>query len=204
MELDAVRSSYRRWAPVYDNTFGRITQMGRHRAVEAVNGSQGRVLEVGVGTGLSLSRYAPHLELYGIDYSEEMLARAQRRVEAEGLGHVRELRQMDARVLDFPDGYFDTVVAMYLVSVVPEPERVMAEIARVCRPGGQVIIVNHFAREKGLLARIERAFAPLADKLGWHPDFERGRIMGEASLSVTEERRLAPLGLFTYLRMQKG
>ncbi len=203
MELDAVKSSYRRWAPIYDNTFGRITRMGRHRAVEAINASQGRVLEVGVGTGLSLSRYAPHLEVTGIDYSEEMLARAQRRVDAEGLAHVRELRQMDARELDFPEGYFDTVVAMYLVSVVPEPERVMAEIARVCKPGGQVIIVNHFAREKGLLARIERAFAPLADRLGWHPDFQRGRIMGEASLSVAEERRMAPLGLFTYLRMQK-
>ncbi|MCC5986699.1 MAG: class I SAM-dependent methyltransferase [Pararhodobacter sp.] len=204
MELDAVESSYRRWAPIYDSTFGRITQMGRRRAVEAVNAGQGRVLEVGIGTGLSLSRYAPHLEVTGIDYSDDMLARARRRVQAEGLAHVRELRQMDARVLDFPDGHFDTVVAMYLVSVVPEPERVMAEIARVCKPGGQVIIVNHFAREKGPMAWIERAFSPLADRLGWHPDFPRRRVMGEASLSVTEERRLAPLGLFTYLRLEKS
>lgn len=204
MNLDAVTSSYRRWAPVYDGTFGRITRMGRNRAVAEVNKTRGRVLEVGVGTGLSLSSYAAHLQITGIDYSEDMLARARERVAREGLAHVAELRQMDARVLDFPDGEFDTVVAMYLVSVVPEPERVMAEIARVCKPGGQVVIVNHFAREKGPLAWVERAFAPLADRLGWHPDFDRQRILGEPSLRVAEERRMAPAGLFTFLRMEKA
>ncbi|WP_209427305.1 class I SAM-dependent methyltransferase [Pararhodobacter sp. SW119] len=204
MDLEAVKSSYRRWAPVYDRTFGRITRMGRERAVAVINRSQGRVLEVGVGTGLSLSNYAPHLDVTGIDYSEDMLDRARKRVAAEGLTQVRALRQMDARHLDFPDGHFDTVVAMYLVSVVPEPERVMAEIARVCKPGGQVIIVNHFARDEGWLAWLELRFAPLADRLGWHPDFARARIMGEPSLQVTEERRLAPLGLFTFLRLEKA
>ena len=111
---------------------------------------------------------------------------------------------MDARTLDFPDGHFDTVVAMYLVSVVPDPERVMAEVARVCKPGGQVIIVNHFARERGFLAWVEQLFAPLADKLGWHSDFERARIMGEPSLHVAEESRMAPFGLFTFLRLEKS
>jgi len=204
MDLESVKSSYRRWAPVYDGTFGRITRMGRDRAVETINASHGRVLEVGVGTGLSLSRYAPHLEVIGIDYSDDMLAVARRRVQSENLAHVRALRQMDAQTLDFPDDHFDTVVAMYLVSVVPNPERVMAEVARVCKPGGQVIIVNHFARERGVLAWIERLFAPLANKLGWHSDFARHRIMGEPSLQVAEERRMAPLGLFTFLRLQKN
>jgi phosphatidylethanolamine/phosphatidyl-N-methylethanolamine N-methyltransferase len=204
MDLDAVTSTYRRWAPVYDGTFGRITRMGRNRAVAAVNQGRGRVLEVGVGTGLSLSSYAPHLQVTGIDYSDDMLARARERVAREGLAHVTELRQMDARELDFPTAHFDTVVAMYLVSVVPEPERVMAEIARACKPGGQVIIVNHFARETGPLAWVERAFAPLADRLGWHPDFDRSRIMGEPTLQVAEERRMAPAGLFTFLRLEKS
>lgn len=203
MELDAVETSYRRWAPVYDATFGRITRMGRNRAVETINARRGRVLEVGVGTGLSLSRYAPHLEVTGIDYSEDMLDVARRRVADENLHQVRELRQMDARTLDFPDNHFDTVVAMYLVSVVPDPERVMAEVARVCKPGGQVVIVNHFARDHGFLAWVERLFAPLADKLGWHSDFARARIMGEPSLQVAEESRMAPFGLFTFLRLQK-
>ena len=203
MDIDAVKTSYRRWAPVYDQTFGRITRMGRKKAVAAVNAGSGRVLEVGVGTGLSLPDYAPHLEVTGIDYSEDMLQVARKRVADQKLTHVTELRQMDARTLDFPDGHFDWVVAMYLVSVVPEPERVMAEIARVCKPGGQVVIVNHFARETGPLAWIERAFAPLADKLGWHPDFDRSRIMGEPSLKVTEMRPTSALSLFTFLRMEK-
>lgn len=204
MDLDAVTKSYRRWAPVYDNTFGRITRMGRTRAVAEVNKCTGRVLEVGVGTGLSLPDYAWHLQVTGIDYSDEMLARARERVADRGLHNVTELRQMDARTLDFPDGHFDWVVAMYLVSVVPEPERVMAEIARVCKPGGQVVIVNHFARETGPLAWVERAFAPLADRLGWHPDFDRRRILGEPSLRVAEERPVSAVSLFTYLRLEKA
>mgnify|MGYP002378351215 CR=1 FL=1 len=203
MDLDAVTRTYRRWAPVYDRTFGIVTRMGRQRAVAEVNRGQGRVLEVGVGTGLSLPGYAPHLEVTGIDYSDDMLAIARDRVTREGLTQVRELRQMDARRLDFPDAHFDWVVAMYLVSVVPDPETVIAEISRVCKPGGQVIIVNHFARETGPLAWIERRLAPLANRLGWHADFEQGRILGEASLQVAEERRLSPAGLFTFLRLQK-
>lgn len=203
MDLDAVTRTYRRWAPVYDRTFGIITRMGRQRAVAEINRGQGRVLEVGVGTGLSLPGYAPHLEVTGIDYSDDMLAIARDRVTREGLTQVRELRQMDARRLDFPDAHFDWVVAMYLVSVVPDPETVIAEISRVCKPGGQVIIVNHFARETGPLAWIERRLAPLANRLGWHADFEQGRILGEASLQVAEERRLSPAGLFTFLRLQK-
>lgn len=204
MDLDAVTSSYRRWAPVYDATFGRITRIGRKRAVAEVNKGSGRVLEVGVGTGLSLPDYASHLEITGIDYSDDMLKIARSRVAEKGLTNVVDLRQMDARVLDFPDAHFDTVVAMYLVSVVPEPERVMAEIARVCKPGGQVIIVNHFARETGLLAWIERAFAPLADKLGWHPDFDRRRILREPSLRVAEMKPISPASLFTFLRLNKA
>lgn len=204
MDLDAVKTSYRRWAPVYDGTFGRITRMGRRGAVAEVNKGTGRVLEVGVGTGLSLPDYGPHLEVTGIDYSQDMLDRARERVAERGLTHVRDLRQMDARVLDFQDNHFDWVVAMYLVSVVPEPERVMAEMARVCKPGGQVVIVNHFARETGPLAWIERAFAPLADRLGWHPDFDRRRILGEPSLTVTEMRPVSRASLFTFLRLQKG
>jgi phosphatidylethanolamine/phosphatidyl-N-methylethanolamine N-methyltransferase len=203
MDLDAVTSTYRRWALVYDNTFGRITRMGRKRAVAEVNKGTGRVLEVGVGTGLSLPDYAPHLQITGIDYSDDMLDRARERVAERGLTNVTELRQMDARTLDFPDGHFDHVVAMYLVSVVPEPERVMAEIARVCKPGGQVVIVNHFARETGPLAWIERAFAPLADRLGWHPDFDRRRILGEPTLQVAEDRPVSAVSLFTFMRLQK-
>ena len=162
MEPAEVTSAYKRWAPVYDQTFGRITQRGRRKAIEHINRGRGRVLEVGVGTGIALPHYAPHVEVTGVDFSQEMLGRARRKVEVDGLRHVVELRQMDARVLDFPDDHFDMVVAMYLVSVVPEPERVIEEMARVCKAGGEVIIVNHFARDLGSLATLEKSFAPLA------------------------------------------
>jgi phosphatidylethanolamine/phosphatidyl-N-methylethanolamine N-methyltransferase len=203
MEPNAVTATYRRWAPVYDRTFGAITGAGRNRVVDHVNTRSGRVLEVGVGTGLSLRRYRPELEITGIDFSEDMLAKARAKVEALGLKNIRALRQMDARHLDFPDGQFDTVVAMYLVSVVPEPERVIAEMARVCRPGGEVVIVNHFARDRGALARIERAMAPFADRLGWHSDFDMKRILGDERLTKVEERAFPPFGIFTFLRLAR-
>ena len=203
MELEAVGSSYRRWAPVYDGTFGLITRPGRRRAVEWVNTREGSVLEVGVGTGLSLRDYKPSLAITGIDFSHEMLDKARRKVREDRLGHVEELRQMDARTLDYPDAHFDTVVAMYLVSVVPEPERVVAEMARVCKPGGEVLIINHFARQSGVLATLERAFAPFANHLGWHSDFDMARVLGCDDLEVQESRTLPPLGMFTFLRLRR-
>ncbi|MBM9595801.1 class I SAM-dependent methyltransferase [Roseitranquillus sediminis] len=203
MDLPAISSAYKRWAPIYDETFGLITRRGRARAVRYINGRRGRVLEVGVGTGLSLPDYGRHLEVTGIDFSHEMLAGARKKVEAEKLDHVAELRQMDARRLDFPDDHFDTVVAMYLVSVVPEPERVVREMARVCRPGGEVVIVNHFARDEGVLAKLERMIAPLADHLGWHPDFELDRVLSAETLRLEHRHALPPFGLFTFLRLRK-
>lgn len=203
MEPEAVRSSYRRWAPVYDRTFGAITRAGRAKAVAHINARSGRVLEVGVGTGLSLASYAPHLEVTGIDFSPEMLAKAEAKVAGVGLAQVVALRQMDARSLDFPDDHFDTVVAMYLVSVVPEPERVVAEMARVCKPGGEVLIVNHFAGDTGMLAALERGFAPFANLLGWHSDFPIARVLGAPDLVEQERRTFPPFGMFTFLRMQK-
>ncbi len=203
MEIDAVRSSYRRWAPVYDGTFGAVTRVGRRRAVEYINGGSGRVLEVGVGTGLALGEYAPHLEVTGVDVSAEMLKKARRKAAALNLTHVAGLREMDARALDFPEDRFDIVVAMYLVSVVPEPETVVAEMARVCKPGGEVLIVNHFARQRGALAKIEKAAAPFSEVLGWHSDFPIQRVLGEERLVVEEERSLPPFGMFTFLRQRK-
>ena len=203
MDIDAVRSSYSRWAPVYDRTFGKVTEMGRRRAVDYINSRLGSVLEVGVGTGLSLDQYGPGLEVTGIDFSQEMLDKAIARVERLGLSHVRALRQMDARELDFPDNHFDTVTAMHVLSVVPEPERVMAEIARVCRPGGKVVITNHFAREKGPLAKVERVMAPLADIIGWHSDFRIETVLGEPSLTLEQRRPLPPMGMMTFLVLAK-
>jgi phosphatidylethanolamine/phosphatidyl-N-methylethanolamine N-methyltransferase len=204
MELQAVERSYARWAPVYDRTFGAVTNVGRRRATAILSELGGEVLEVGVGTGLALRHYGPRVSVTGVDYSEEMLAKARAKVAEEGLRNVASLRRMDARELDFPDASFDHVAAMHVISVVPEPERVMAEMARVVRPGGTVLIVNHFKRERGALAVAERFAAPLADLLGWHSDFDRARVLGEARLRLVEERVLPPLGMMTLLRLVKA
>lgn len=203
MEIQSVASSYRRWAPVYDATFGAFTRPGRRRAVRLVNQGRGSVLEVGVGTGLALPWYASHLEVTGIDYSAEMLARAEEKVAERRLGHVVSLQRMDARTLDFPDGSFDTVVAMHVISVVPEPERVIAEMARVCRPGGQVLIVNHFLHSDGPLGALGQRLAPLADQLGWHSDFRMDPVLACPDLELVEHTASPPFGMFTRLRLRR-
>ncbi|MFD2172672.1 class I SAM-dependent methyltransferase [Rhodobacter lacus] len=203
MHEDAIARSYRRWAPIYDKTFGKITHAGRHRAAHEVNTTGGKVLEVGVGTGLALALYQPHVEVTGIDLSPEMLAQAKARADREGLANVQGLHIMDARHLTFADASFDHVVALHIMSVVPEPERVMAEMARVCRPGGTVLITNHFAQQSGIWGYAAKAAAPLADALGWHSDFERDQVMAEPRLELIEEHRLPPLGLMTYLRFRR-
>lgn len=204
MKPEAITTSYRRWAPIYDATFGQITHAGRRHATKVANQNGGDVLEVGVGTGLALPYYAPGVSVTGIDFSGDMLERARAKVAEENLTHVRELRQMDARKLDFADDSFDIVVAMHLISVVPDPEQVMAEMARVCKPGGQILLVNHFASDEGWLAWFERKFAPFADYLGWHSNFPKDRVLGVEALKLVEEKHLTKLGLFTFLRMQKA
>lgn len=203
MDEAAIRSAYRRWAPVYDNTFGRFTTEGRRHAVEIINQRQGKVLEVGVGTGLSLPDYGRHLEIEGIDLSPEMLDKAREKVLEEGLVNVTGLHEMDAGELMFPTGAFDTVVAMYVMTVVPDPEKVMRELARVCKVGGEVILVNHFSQEEGVRGWVERRMAPFADKLGWHPVFDVDRVMVCDNLRLVGRRALRPWGLFTMLRFDK-
>ncbi|PCJ07474.1 MAG: SAM-dependent methyltransferase [Rhodobacteraceae bacterium] len=205
MDINAVKTSYARWAPVYDKTFGAITNVGRRRSVAYVNSRNGgTVLEVGVGTGLALPFYDPKLAVTGIDFSDDMLKKARIKVRKKELNHVKSLRQMDARDLDFPDNHFDTVTAMHIVSVVPEPERVISEMARVCKPGGHIVITNHFARDKGFLAAVERLSAPFSNLLGWHSDFEVGTVLREPSLSLVEKRTLPPMGMMTFLVLEKS
>lgn len=203
MELDAVKNSYARWAPVYDATFGRITHAGRRVAVAHINARSGDVLEVGVGTGLSLEGYDTALRITGVDYSEHMLRKARARVARLRLHNVVDLRQMDARHLDFDDASFDTVAAMHVLSVVPEPERVMAEIARVLRPGGQVVITNHFRHERGVWSGLARAAAPLERVLGWQSDFEIDTVLRDPRLHAVTRRDLPPMGMMTFLVLEK-
>lgn len=198
-----VKDAYRRWAPVYDQTFGYIAAQGRKKVVQAINGLSGRVLEVGVGTGLSLPDYARRLEIVGIDLSPEMLEKARERVAAEGLDNVTGLHEMDAANLAFADASFDVVAAMFVMTVVPDPEKVMRELARVTKPGGTVLIVNHFSQQEGVRGWFERRMAPFADKIGWRSVFDVDRVMVCDDLTLAERQSLRPLGLFTMMRFVK-
>ena len=203
MDLASVKRAYARWAPVYDWSFGAVSYFGRKRAVHFANEHKGHVLEVGVGTGMSLSHYHPEVRVTGIDVSRDMLERARRRVADEGLSHVEALEEMDAQALRYPDETFDTVAAMHVVSVVPDPARVMAEMARVCKTGGQVLVLNHFARAKGPLHWIEKTMAPFAKAIGWHADFTIEPVLAEKRLELFDKVPAPPFGIFTLLRLRK-
>jgi phosphatidylethanolamine/phosphatidyl-N-methylethanolamine N-methyltransferase len=203
MDTTSVRDAYRRWAPIYDLTFGKIAEAGRKHAVQIINRRRGRVLEVGVGTGLSLPCYGSHLTITGIDLSPDMLAKADNKVDRQNLVNVAGLHEMDAGALAFPDESFDTVVAMYVMTVVPEPERVMRELERVCATGGEVILVNHFSEDEGVRGFLERRLAPFADLIGWRPVFGIDQVLVCEDLRLAERRSLRPFGLFTMLRFVK-
>ncbi|MFN3624612.1 MAG: class I SAM-dependent methyltransferase [Hyphomicrobium sp.] len=198
-----VLDAYRRWAPVYDYTFGLVAGESRRHAVQVLNKTRGRVLEVGVGTGLSLPDYKRHLEVTGIDLSPEMLEKARERVAQERLDHVTGLHEMDASDLKFPDASFDTVVAMFVMTVVPDPEKVMRELARVVKPGGEVMLVNHFSQRQGVRGWVERRMAPFADKIGWRSVFDLSRVEVCDDLELVERKSLRPFGLFTMVRFAK-
>ncbi len=203
MHAEAIRRTYRRLAPVYDLAFGRITRGGRRLAAQHVNAQGGSVLEVGIGTGLALEYYARHVRVTGIDLSAEMLAGAKARADRLGLRNVVGLHQMDARAVPLPDATFDHVAAMHIMSVVPEPAHVLDEMARLCRPGGSVLIAGHYANQARGWAGVERRLAPLADVLGWHSDFTIDQVLGHPHLRLEERRTLPPLGLMTFLRFRR-
>jgi len=203
MQVDAIQKTYRRLAPVYDLAFGRITQGGRILAARHVNAQGGSVLEVGIGTGLALGYYAPQVRVTGIDVSAEMLREAETRAATLGLRNVAGLHQMDGRAIDLPDAAFDHVAAMHIMSVVPEPERVLDEMVRLCRPGGSVLIANHFAGRAEGWSGIERLAAPMANLLGWHSDFAIDRVLGHRGLRLEEQTQVRPFGLMTFLRFRR-
>jgi phosphatidylethanolamine/phosphatidyl-N-methylethanolamine N-methyltransferase len=173
MQIEAVKAAYRRYASVYDALFGPVLQPGRKAVLEALECRPGdRVLEVGVGTGLSLPLYPPFVRVTGVDLSREMLEKARTRVERRALSNVEGLHEMDAQAMDFPDGSFDKIVAMYVVSVVQEPARLLAELHRVCKPNGEIFLVNHVRSSNPILGAVERGLARFSDQIGFHPDFD--------------------------------
>ena len=202
-----VEEAYARWAPVYDLVFAAIMKPGRKAAAAAASRDGGRVLDVGVGTGLELPMFSRTTRLVGVDLSEPMLRRAQDRVTKQRLGNVEGLIKMDAMNLAFPDASFDCSVAPFVLTVVPDPHATLNELARVTKPGGEIVLVNHIGAETGPIAAIEAWMGRRSADLGWRPEFPWSVvgdwIAGRDDVVLTERRRLNPLGLFTLARIAR-
>jgi len=190
-------------AKVYDDFFDWALTPGRRLAVSRLPARPGdRILEVGVGTGLSLPLYPRDCEVTGIDISEPMLEKARERLDALGREGV-VLRRMDAHDLRFPDASFDHVVAPYVISVVAEPEKVMREIRRVCRPGGTVLVVNHFLSESFLLSAIERVLTPASQWIGFRMDLPVRIALEVPGLTLQAMERVNLFGLWRLLTLRR-
>jgi phosphatidylethanolamine/phosphatidyl-N-methylethanolamine N-methyltransferase len=199
MDLQDTLKTYRAFSGTYDFVFGPVFHIGRKEAVRIANTRPAqRILEVGVGTGLSLPFFRRDAKVTGIDVSAEMLAKAKRRVERRRLSNVEALLEMDAENLSFADNSFDAVIALYVASVVPNPARFAEEMRRVCIPGGSIVVVNHFTSENWMLRFFEKRLAPLASKIGFHADFPLDAFLKASRLDVRESR---PSNLFGYWRL---
>lgn len=208
-ELDKISllKAYALWAPVYDLVFGAVFERGRRAATAAAERVGGRILEVGVGTGISLPGYSPQNRIIGIDLSEAMLRKARRRVAELALTNVEKLEVMDAEHLSFADASFDVVVATHVISTVPNPEAALDECARTLRPGGEMILLSRIGADAGLRHLIERLLQPIVCRLGWRAEFRWDRFVHwterHTDMRLIERRPMPPFGHFSLLRFGK-
>jgi phosphatidylethanolamine/phosphatidyl-N-methylethanolamine N-methyltransferase len=207
-DRESVEQAYDRWAPIYDLVFGGVFSKGRDAAIQATNKIGGRVLEVGVGTGISLPLYSPNVRIFGTDISEAMLNKAKQRVAEGRLKNIEGLAVMDAEKLEFPDNSFDVVMAQYVVTAVPNPEVALDEFARVLRPGGELIILTRVSADAGMRRFIEQKLQPVVTRLGFRTaEFSWSRytkwLAGAKGIELVERRLIPPLGHFSLVRFRK-
>jgi phosphatidylethanolamine/phosphatidyl-N-methylethanolamine N-methyltransferase len=208
-DREMVEQAYDRWAPIYDLVFGGVFSKGRSAAIVATNAIGGRVLEVGVGTGISLPLYGSNVRIFGTDISEAMLKKAKQRVAELRLKNVEGLAVMDAEKLEFPDNSFDVVMAQYVVTAVPNPEVALDEFARVLRPGGELIILTRVSADAGMRRFIEQRLQPVVRRLGFRTaEFGWSRytrwLAGAKGIELAERRLIPPLGHFSLVRFRKS
>jgi len=202
MDLHSIEKAYQRYANIYDVTFGKIFHRGRVVSVELLNIQPDEsVLEVGVGTGLTLPFFPSHCKVTGIDLSEHMLDKARENIESHGMRNV-EIKKMDATHMDFPDNHFDSVIAAYVISVVPDPVKVLKEMMRVCKKGGKIVFINHFRCDNPVIAGIEQLISPLSRYLGFKTDLELEPLL-EQIPDLTVER-IEGVNLFNYWKVVEG
>jgi phosphatidylethanolamine/phosphatidyl-N-methylethanolamine N-methyltransferase len=203
-EIEAHESKlYSEFAPLYDKVFGKIFYDRLERVIEDLDIPPGaKVLEVGAGTGTSFPAYPSHCEITGIDLAPDMLARARQKIEENGWSHFKVM-EMNALDLEFPDNTFDYVMAFHVVTVVPDPERMIAEAKRVCKPGGRIVIVNHFTSDVPLLGMATQALDPITRWLGWRTDLKLKPFIETAKLNVEKVYKLNKTSLYTVVLLRK-
>ena len=208
LDQQTLNRAYARWAPIYDVVFGGVFDHGRKASIEAAERIGGRILDVGIGTGISLMDFSRRNRIVGVDISEPMLRRAHQRVAESRLTNVDALAVMDAGRLGFADAFFDVVVAQYVITAVPDPDATLSEFVRVTKPGGEIILVNHIGAESGPRRVFEQCFAPIARGLGWRPEFPFARIANwvarTSGVRLVERRPMPPLGHFSLIRIGKA
>ena len=200
MSVEYVEKIYNRYSSVYDVIFGRVFQSGREMAPRLLELSPGAdLLEVGVGTGLSLAALPRNINITGIDLSRKMLNKAKKRVVDLRLKNAQLLR-MDATTLDFPDNSFDRVLAAYFISTVPDPVAVVEEMKRVCRPNGYLVFLNHFLNDKPTIAFLEKACSPMFYHLGFYTDLDLDGLMCSTDLEIETKEDIDFMGHWKAVR----
>ena len=203
--------AYARWAPVYDLVFGAVFERGPQGVDRGGRAACGPPAGASSKSASAPAFRCPTIRasnrLVGVDLSEPMLRKAQERVAEHKLANVEALAVMDAEHLALPDASFDVVVAQYVITAVPDPEATLDEFARVLKPGGEIVLVNHIGAEAGLrravraVVRADRAPARLAAGI------PLGRLADWAArhggVRVIERRPMPPLGHFSLIRFER-
>jgi phosphatidylethanolamine/phosphatidyl-N-methylethanolamine N-methyltransferase len=190
---------YRNFTPAYEMVWPMVASRNIWNAIKSFPIAPGeKVLEVGVGTGLALPAYPLHATITGVDLSLEMLAKANERIQSRGWTHVNVL-PMNAEQLDFPDASFDVVTSFHVVSVVSDPKKMMSELTRVCRPGGRVLIINHFRSPNPWVARVVDKAGTVTRHLGWRTDVNFQDVIAELPLRMDRVTKPSPMSIFTVM-----
>jgi len=199
-EIEAHESKlYSEFAPLYDRVFGKIFYSRLERVIEDSHIPRGaKVLEVGAGTGTSFPAYPTHCQVTGIDLAPDMLTRARQKIAENGWTHIKVL-EMNALALNFPDNSFDFVMAFHVVTVVPDPVAMINEAQRVCKPGGKIVIVNHFTSDVPVLGSVTRSLDPFTRWLGWRTDLKLKAFIETTNLTVERIYKISKSSLYTVL-----